>query len=68
MDKFAIAWTLWIIAFVVIEAVAVFDGKAGGTLSEGIWVFLSGGPARYLLLIGLLSWLVIHFLGRGKYG
>ena len=40
MDKFAIAWVVWIIAFIVIEAWAVFDGKVGGTLSEGIWAFL----------------------------
>lgn len=68
MDKFAIAWILWAIAFIVIEFMALLDKKPGGTLSEGIWAFLGGGPARYLLVGAVLLWLLIHFLGKGRWG
>lgn len=68
MDRYAIAWTVWILAFVAIEAAAVFDAKPGGTFSEGVWAFLEGGPSRYVLIGACLLWLTIHFLGRGRWG
>lgn len=66
--RFSLAWIVWAVAFIAIEAAALMAPDTGGTLSEHVWLFLDGGPGRYLLVGGFLSWLAIHFLGRGKWG
>lgn len=35
--RFTVMWVGWIAAFVVIEAVAIFNKKKGDTLSEHVW-------------------------------
>ena len=34
---FTVAWIGWIVAFVVVEAVALFNKQKGDTLSEHVW-------------------------------
>lgn len=65
---FGYLWGSWLLAFVLIEAAAIMRGGPGDTFSEFIWAFLGGGWSRYFLLGGLLIWMTIHFLGRGKVG
>lgn len=65
---FSIAWAGWALAFVVIEGAALFSPAEGDTLSEHVWTFLDGGPARYALVGGFLVWLTWHMLGKGRHG
>ena len=65
---FSKAWALWLLAFIVIEGLALLRPAKDDTLSEHVWSWLSGGPARYILLGGFLIWLIVHFLGKGKWG
>ena len=70
-----LAWFLagmtWVMWFAVAEGIALVNRVKGDTLSEVVWrlhlpaaiFFLGGG-----LLLGLLTWLVIHFVSQGKWG
>lgn len=66
--SFLYAWLAWFAAFAGIEGIALVDPQPGDTLSEQIFAFLDGGPARYVLLGGFLTWLVLHFMGKGRLG
>lgn len=62
-------WLGWLAAFLVVEAVAVVNRRAGDTLSENVWHWF-GVKARpqpwitWPLRVGLL-WLLVH-LGFGR--
>jgi hypothetical protein len=70
-DGFAIAWILWIIAFLIIEIIAVVRKAPNDTLSEKVWAFFSVKDKskwwrlRRALLAGFLIWLFLHFLSGG---
>ncbi len=72
MDGYTIAWILWILAFGVIEGKALMNKQAGDTLSEHVWAWFSvadKGKAwriRRVVLLGFLSWLLVHFMGGGR--
>jgi hypothetical protein len=66
--RFSLAWLVWLASFAVLEGIALWRPEPGDTLSEHVFAFLDGGPARYVLLGGFLSWLVLHFMGKGKIG
>lgn len=66
--KYTVAWAGLTALFLGIEGAALLNPGSGDTLSEHVWDFLAGGWSRYLLVGGLLSWLVVHFLGRGRAG
>jgi len=63
--KFTIAWIVWILAFVVIEAIAVFNAVEGDTLSEQVWV-VAAIPLGWIALSAFMLWLTYHFLFDGK--
>lgn len=67
-DLFPKLWGLWLMAGLLIEGAALFRPQYGDTLSELIWRFLDGGPARWVLFIGFLIWASVHFLGHGRLG
>jgi hypothetical protein len=63
-----IAWLVWLGLFVLIEGFAIARREPGDTLSEQVWAFIRGKPARWVMLAGFLLWLVWHFLGMGRWG
>lgn len=67
-EWFARAWGMWLLAGVLIEGAALMRAAHGDTLSELVWRFLDGGPARWVLFIGFLIWAVFHFLAHGRLG
>ncbi len=61
-------WIAWLAAFVIVESVAVFNKRAGDTLSERVWDWFgvkheSRKWLRWPLRVFLL-WLAVH-LGTG---
>lgn len=69
---FSLGYALAFFVFLVVELIAVARKTEGDTLSEHIWSFLDGGPARVigfaLVWCGVTVWLTLHFLWRGKHG
>ena len=69
--KYTIAWVIWILAFGIIEAIAVIDKKKGDTLSEHIWKWFAIDNKepfykfKRLTLVTFLVWFAIHILTRG---
>ena len=69
-------WAAWIVYFLVVEGIALFNSRGGDTLSEHVWAWLGykdghvGRPTgsqrlRRYLTLGFLAWLVIHLLTGG---
>jgi len=67
--EFSWAWVGWILAFIFIEGLALFNKKKGDTLSENVWrwfgVKSSGKSLRTMGLFGFMLWLTIHFVSGG---
>lgn len=77
------AWIGWLLYFVVVEGMALFNSKPGDTLSEHVWAWLGfaltgeGGldyrhPSgwtrlRRFLTLALLAWVSVHFLTGGVF-
>ena len=51
------AWVVWILAFVVLEAIGLFDGIMNDTLTETLHHSVPGW-----LVFMFLGWLGYHFL------
>ena len=77
MSWYTVAWILWILAFVVIEGIALADSRRNDTLSEHVWTWFSlkgeKGSLRWwqaILRFGFMAfmaWLTIHFLTGGAW-
>ena len=71
MDWYTVAWFGWIVAFLVIEGLAIRDDDPGDTLSEHVWRWFSvterttGWRVRRIALGGFMMWLTVHFLTGG---
>jgi len=66
--EFSWAWVGWLLAFLVIEGLALFNKKKGDTLSENVWRWFgvkSGKSLRTMGLLGFMTWLTIHFVSGG---
>lgn len=70
---FSWAWVGWILAFLVIEGLALFNKDKGDTLSENVWRWfgVKGKPSgknslRTMGLMGFMIWLAIHFVSGGR--
>ena len=69
MNKFQIAWAVWVLWFIVWEWIAVTNGVRGDTLSEQVWI-LAGtdatrNPWNWVFRIALLAgiaWIIPHFM------
>lgn len=73
MTGWTLLWLVWLLAFCLIEGVALSNCQAGDTLSEQIWCWASiknkGAWWRFrrFLLVALLAWLCLHFLSGGSF-
>jgi len=69
---YTVSWVLWLLAFVIIEWLALKDIDTGDTLSEHVWavMFQDGRPRPviYYLVAGFMVWLLLHFMFRGRFG
>ena len=69
--KYTVAWVVWILVFVVIEAVAIADKKKGDTLSEHLWAWFDIKDAekfyklKRFAFVSALVWFVMHILTGG---
>lgn len=62
-----IAWIVWALAFVVIEAAALLAPDEGDTLSESLrWLVYAVPVAGVGLFIGFFVWFIPHILSRHK--
>lgn len=75
MERVWLAWAcymaLGVVAFLVLEFWALLNSTPGDSLSEVIWS-LHVPPAVWFLgaglILGLVAWLVPHFVGGGRWG
>lgn len=73
MDKFTLAWILWIAYFLVVEFDALLTGRPAGTLSDHVWDWFSirnkGAlwRLRRFILLSFVAWVSAHFLTGGKF-
>ena len=73
MTVWTVAWLLWLLAFCLIEGLALRNNVYGDTLSEHVWSWFSikgrgsHWRARRFVLLALLAWLVAHFLTGGQF-
>jgi len=75
-SKYTWLWIAWIVAFLIIEGLAIFNKQAGDTLSEKVWEVgkIKVGRATWKTwafragLGGLFVWLVPHFFGWELFG
>ncbi|XVU25827.1 hypothetical protein ACQPZJ_01845 [Actinoplanes sp. CA-054009] len=68
-------WIGWALYFLVVEGIALFNSRAGDTLSEHVWAFLGFSEGirrpsgwtrlRRFLLLAFLAWLIVHLLTGG---
>lgn len=75
MSVFTGLWVGWLVMFLVVEGVALFNRRPGDTLSEHVWAVIKpwkgprerSGAEQLLrfLLLALLVWLPIHFFTGG---
>lgn len=73
---YTVAWAGWFVYFGIIEYIALRDPNRGDTLSEYVWyaMFQHGTdswrvrPAIGWMLMGLIFWLFIHFVFKGRWG
>ena len=76
MDFWTFAWIGWLLAFLILEAVAIVRKKSDDTLSEKTWRWFSlkGDKSKlkswqYMLRYGFIAfwlWLTIHFISGGS--
>ena len=50
------------VLFVLLEAAALYREKTGDTLSEHVWAFYAGKPARIPLILAVVAWVFIAIL------
>lgn len=66
---FTVLWIGWLVAFLVIETVAIIRKERGDTLSEHVWAWFSLRKSKKSLLTYAFAafwlWLTIHFLTGG---
>lgn len=72
-SMYTLLWLVWLLMFGAIEGAALFNRRAGDTLSEHVWGWFSikakgtGWRARRFALLAFLAWLAAHFLTGGRF-
>lgn len=73
--KLWLAWvcymSLGVVGFLVAEFWTIFNKAPGDTLSEVVWALHVPAVVWFLgagLVLGLVAWLVPHFISQGKWG
>lgn len=59
-------WIAWIVAFLVIETVAIVNSEPDDTLSEQVWSLMSSSSFVWFAVVALLIWLLYHFVWEGR--
>lgn len=59
-------WVWLLMLFVVVEGLAVGIKKKGDTLSEHVWAFIHGAPARNALVMGVTFFLLLRMYEIGQ--
>lgn len=61
-------WAGWILYFLVVEFWAILDSDPDDTLSEHVWTLINASSFIGFMVVGLLVWLIFHFVWerRGK--
>lgn len=70
-NYWTLAWGLWVLAFVVLEAIALRSPSKHDTLSEQIWgAYDLPGYGKFFAWLGtfIAVWATVHFLSRGRWG
>ena len=67
MSIYTIAWIGWILAFCVIEGLALRSRREERTLSGHVWAVLKFRKLFWLLGAAFLLWVSIHFLSLGSF-
>lgn len=65
---FAAGWAVILAAMAVWEGIALRRKRQGDTLSELVWRVLRINNLFRWLAAGFLLWLLLHFVGLGRYG
>jgi hypothetical protein len=72
--NYTIAWIIWGLYFVVVEADAILHNDAAGTLSDHIWKWFCVNDQkerfarlRRVVLLCFMAWLSVHFISGGKF-
>ena len=76
MSVFTVLWLSWLVYFLVVEGVALFQSSPRHTLSAHVWAWfgtdLKGSKSktgwarlRKFLLLTFMVWLVVHFVTGG---
>ena len=64
------AWVVWIGAFIIMEAIAIYRkftmGEDDNTLSEFVWDYVTINPLGWTVIAVLLAWLTKHFLWENE--
>lgn len=60
-DKFTAAWTLWLVAFVILEALALWL-RPGQELTAHLRPVFLAHPLTWFVAFGMWMWLGVHFL------
>jgi hypothetical protein len=60
---FTALWVIWVLAFFVIEGIALARKESGDTLSEHVWAMLKH-PVAWFTGLGSFAWLGVHFFCR----
>ena len=68
MNRFQVAWIIWVVWFLVWEFYAIKTQAPMGTLSANVWALIGTGTERTglnwffrVFLAGLFAWLIPHF-------
>jgi len=72
---FKLFWIAWLVAFGVVEFIAVRREGGGDTFSEFIWWIIGTGESdrdavRWIaraLILGVLLWLIPHFFTKWRW-
>ena len=66
-------WALWLVAFCILEGIALLNRTPGDTLSENVWrTLLPARGQKYwrlrrFVLLAFMAWLTLHFLTGGEF-
>ena len=67
MTSWGWTWTLITIAVLSVEFFAIFSPVRGDTLSENVWVLVRRSRAWSAIVVGLLTWLMWHFIVEPRF-
>ena len=61
-------WIAWVASAIVVEVVALIRPGLHDTLSEHVWFLMQRRPVWIWIIGCFLTWLLVHFLSKGRLG